>query len=100
LRILLCARGFVRGNLREPGDAFGLFIVRFRQRADLGLERAEQLEQLAFAFFADGVRAANLRLNFANGFFDHGFRPKIKHCREFGKDAEPFGVPPLGGKTG
>jgi hypothetical protein len=50
--------------------------------------------------FADGVRAANLRFNFANGFFDHGFRPKIKHCREFGKDAEPFGVPPLGGKTG
>jgi hypothetical protein len=97
---LLCARGFVRGNLREARDAFGLFIVRFRQRADLGLERAEQLEQFAFAFFVHGVRAANLRLNFANGFFDHGFHPKINHRREFGKDAEPPGVPPWGGKTG
>lgn len=90
----------MRGNLREPGDAFGLFVVGFRQLADLGLERAEQLEQFKFALFADGVRAADFRLNFANGFFDHGFRPKIKHCREFSKDAEPFGVPPSGGKTG
>jgi len=42
-------------NLREPGDAPGLFVVGFRQRADLGLERAEQLEQLPFALFADGA---------------------------------------------
>jgi len=59
-RILLGARGFVGGNLREAGNAFGLFVVGFRQLADLGLERAEQLEQLAFALFVDGVRAANL----------------------------------------
>ena len=77
LRILPGAGGFVGGNLREAGDAFGLFIVRFRQLADLGLERAEQLEQFAFVFFAHGVRAADFRLNFANGFFDHGFRPKL-----------------------
>jgi hypothetical protein len=75
------------GKPGEAGDAFGLFVVGFRQLADLGLERAEQLEQLAFALFADGVCAANFRLNFANGFFDHGFRSKINHCREFGKDA-------------
>jgi hypothetical protein len=29
------------------------------------------LEQLAFAPFAYGFRAANLRLNFANGVFNH-----------------------------
>ena len=71
----------------------GLFLVRFRQRADLGLELAEQLDEFAFVLFAYGVRAADFRLNFANGFFDHGFHPKINHRREFGKDAEMFGVP-------
>lgn len=79
------ARGLMGGKLREAGDALGLFIVGFCQLADLGLERAEQLEQLAFALFTDGVRAANLRLNFTDVFFDHGFCSKINHCREFGK---------------
>ena len=63
--ILPGAGGFVGGNLREPGDALGLFLVRFRQCADLGLELAEQLDEFAFVRFAYGVRAADFRLNFA-----------------------------------
>ena len=58
------ARGFVGRNLRETGDALRLLVVRFGKLADLGFQRAEQLEQFAFAVFADGFRAADFRLNF------------------------------------
>ena len=74
--ILRRARGLVRGRVREVGDAAGVFVVRLGERADLGLERAEQLEQLALAVFADGFRAADFRLDFGDGVFDHD---RLKH---------------------
>ena len=87
LGILIGARGFMGGDLREPGDTLGLFIMGFRQGANFGLELAEQLEQLALAVLVPGLRAADLRLNFANRFFNHGFCAKVNRCREFGKSA-------------
>ena len=71
LRILFLPRGFVSGKFCKPGNALRLLTVRFGERADFRLERAEQLEQFAFAVIANGIRAPNLRLNFANRFFDH-----------------------------
>src|SRR5208283_2479649 len=95
LRVLAGARGFVGGELREAGNAFGLLVVRFLQRADLGLELAEQLEQFALALLAYGARVADLRLNFAYGFFNH--RLNFIRCRKFGKQVYHR---PTFGKTG
>lgn len=71
LGILRRTRGLVRGGLREVGDAAGLLVVRFGKRADFRLQRAEHLEQFAFAPVADGIRAVNFCFNFANRVFDH-----------------------------
>jgi len=71
LRILFCARGLVRGNFREIGDALRLLVVGFLQGADLGFQPAEQLEQFAPARLADGAGAPDFRLNLANRLFDH-----------------------------
>src|SRR5665213_617481 len=72
LRILLGARGLVRGKLRKTGDAVGLFALRFGKAGHFRFQRAEQLEQFLFAFGADIFRAADLGLNFADGVFNHG----------------------------
>ena len=88
LRILFRARGLVGRQLGEAGDAPGLFIVRFFQNPDLGLECAQQLEQFALAVVVDGIRAADARLNFANRFFVHDFHLEITRCRQFGKRAK------------
>jgi hypothetical protein len=85
LRILCRARGLVRGGLRKVGDAAGLFVVCLGERADFGFQRAEQLEQFLFALVADGICAVNLRLNFADGVFDHSFWINITRHNGFGK---------------
>lgn len=71
LRIWFRARGLVRGNFREVGDAVGLFAVGFGKRGDFRLQRAEQFQQFLFALGTDGFRAADFRLNLADGFFNH-----------------------------
>ena len=47
---LLLARGFVRGDLRESGDALGLFGVGLGQTGHFGLQRRQHLLQLARVF--------------------------------------------------
>src|SRR5579859_565739 len=71
LRILLLARGLVGRKLRETGDALRLLVMRSGKLADLGFQRAEQLEQLALAVFADIVRAADFCLDFVQTAFIH-----------------------------
>ena len=71
LRILFLPRGFVGGKPCKFSNALCLLTVRFGERADFRLERAEQLKQFVFSLIANGIRALNPRLNFANRFFDH-----------------------------
>src|SRR5690348_4449201 len=85
LRVLLRARGFVGRKLSETGDARRLLVVRSGKLADLGFQRAEQLEQLALAVFADIVRAADFRLNLAQIAFVHTSKVFIA-----GKSASAF----------
>src|ERR1700690_55866 len=70
-RVLLLARGFMGRELRKTGDALRLLVVRFGEPANLGFQSAEQLEQLAFAFLADGLRLADFFLDFVQIAFIH-----------------------------
>ena len=69
LRILFVARGFVGRKLREPGDALRLLVVRLGKLADLGFQRAEQLQQFAFALFADGCPRRGFSPQFRSSCF-------------------------------
>lgn len=71
LRIRLNARRLVRRKAGKIGDAVRLFAVGFGKRGDFRLQRAEQLQQLRLALDAYGIRATDLRLNLADGFFNH-----------------------------
>jgi hypothetical protein len=71
LRILLPARRLVRGKFCELRDALRVLVVRLGKVAYFRFQRGEQLEQFALALVTDGIRAVNLRFNFANRFFNH-----------------------------
>ena len=70
----------------EPGDALRLLIVRPGKLGNLGFQCAEQLEQLAFALLADGLRPADFRLDFVQIAFIHVICLKGKRYSGFGKN--------------
>ena len=72
--IFFLARGFVRGDGGETGDALRLLGIGLGQLRDLGLQRAQQAEQLRPVVTCAGTGLLELGFNFSDGFLNHNVR--------------------------
>ena len=71
LRILLGARGFVRGKLAKLAMLSACSAWVLESSATSVFNVPSSFNSSCLALGAYGIRAADFRFNFADGFFDH-----------------------------